>query len=747
MSFINELKRRNVIRVGIAYSVVAWFLMQLADVVLENIAAPLWVMQTLMLLMVIGFPLVLIFAWAFEMTPEGIKKEKNVDRTQSVTRKTGQKLDRMIIGVMAVVIAFLVIDRFVLTDSPGEQDQLADATPAAIEAEQPAEETGPSVAVLPFVNMSDDASNEYFSDGLTETLLHMLAQLPDLRVAARTSSFAFKGQNTSISEIANTLGVAHILEGSVQKSGERIRVTAQLIRANDGFHVWSQNYTRPLEDIFAIQDEIATDVAKALDASLLGGNIEIQSVETKNLSAYEAYLKALEQQAIFSYASLPVAENLFKEALAADPGFIDAKIGLARNYKMMYWTGIIDEEDEQERAMPLLQQVLDVDPDHYQARALLLHTELGIDSKFDPEDRAAKFQELRDLLPLFPDTTFLRRIVSTYLSGTQGNYQEAIEVLEAGLLVDPLSANLHDNLGKTYRRMHRYDDALESLQRAVALQPDNPNSYFDIADVKAATGDLNGSLEWRRKGTEVDPRDHELTGELAQSLFQLGLLEEGNHWAAKSIALSPQSAVGRRVALQQAYYRRDFDRALALAQSMIKDQVSIRQGSHFTALAIYTELMSKDGRQQEAYEFMQSIRPDVADFTRFPGDYTGLQLQRFLAILGVAFKPAEENRQDWLAYAANMDRGFPRWREFTGNQVLDLIMQGQLDEAERLAIDVHLAEPVATNIRRVEGLREPIFGAINQRPELLARMNEVERERDSLRDGVSEMLLESEWNQ
>ncbi len=747
MNFFDELKRRNVIKVAVAYTVVGWLAAQIAEFATENFGAPEWALKTFVVFLILGLPFVLIFSWAFEMTPEGIKKEKNVDRSQSVTHKTGRKLDRMIIGIMAVVITFLVVDRFVLTEDAGEATQSADSVALEVEKAEEVTETGPSVAVLPFVNMSDDASNEYFSDGLTETLLHMLAQLPDLRVAARTSSFAFKGQNTSISDIAAALGVAHILEGSVQKSGGRVRVTAQLIRADDGFHVWSQNYTRPLEDIFAIQDEIATDVARALDASLLGGNIKIQNVETKNLTAYEAYLKALEQQAIYTYASLPLAQSLFKEALAADPGFIDAKIALARNYKMAAWTGIMSEADAQKQAMPLLQQVLDINPDHYQARALLLHTEVGLEGEFDPEERVRKFQELRDLLPLFPDTTFLRYLVALNLSFNQVKYQESIEVLEAGLLVDPLAANLHNTLGSTFMRMGRYDDAAESLQRALTLQPRDPNNYFDIADLKAELGDLNSSLDWRRKAIEIDPRDHELAAEMAQNLFQLGLLEDGNHWAAKAIALAPQSAVGRRISLQQAYARKDMKQALALAKGMIKDQVSIRQGTHFTALAIYAELMSNSNRQQEAYEYLLSLRPELADFTKFPGNFTGLQIQRFLFVLGTAFKPAEESRQDWLAYSANMDRGFPRWREFTDAQIMDLIMQGKIDEAERFAIDVHLAKPIATNIRRVDDLRDPIFGAINQRPELLARMTAVEQEKAVLRDGVSEMLLEPEWNQ
>lgn len=746
MSFFEELKRRNVFRVGIAYLVVAWLVMQVADVVINNVGAPEWVFRIIMLVLGIGFPLALVFAWAFEMTPEGLKKEKDVDRSQSITHMTGRKLDRMIIGVMAVVIAFLVLDRFVLKDDSGPS-----ATTAETQMIEPsgsseaATQAGPSVAVLPFVNMSGDANNEYFSDGLTETLLHMLAQLPDLRVAARTSSFAFKGTNTGITEISKVLGVAHVLEGSVQKSGNRVRITAQLIRAEDGFHVWSQNYDRTLDDIFAIQDEIATDVANALDVSLLGGSEAIHNVDTSNLSAYEAYLKGLEQQAMNSYASLPLAQSLFKEALAADPEFIDAKLALARNYQLMGWTGAISAEDALQQASPLIEQVLVAEPENYLARALKLRAELGINDKFIPEERARKFQELRDLLPLLPNGSFLRDYVALDLSFTQGRHQEAVEVIQAGLLVDPLDANLHDTLGKTLTRMKRYDEAMASLQRALALQPDDPNIYFDIGDLKAELGDLNGTLEWRRKAVEVDPQDHELAAELAQDFFNLGLLEEGNHWAAKSIALSPQSAVGRRVRMQQAYAVGDMEQALSLAQSMIEDQVSIRQGSFFTALAIYGELMEKGGRHREAYDFLLSIRPELEDFATFPGDFKGLRMQRQMILLMPVFKSPEEVRQAWLQHAANLERAFPRWREFTLNRVLDEMMQGRYDEAERMAIDVHLSQPVASNLRRVEQLQGPEFGAINQRPELLARMSDVQQEKAKLRDRVSEMLQKPEW--
>jgi len=746
MSFFEELKRRNVFRVGIAYLVVAWLVMQVADVVINNVGAPGWVFQSIMLVLGIGFPLALIFAWAFEMTPDGLKKEKDVDRSQSITAVTGRKLDRMIIGVMAIVIAFLVLDRFVLKDDSSGSAPATDAqTSEQAGAAEAAAETGPSVAVLPFVNMSGDANNEYFSDGLTETLLHMLAQLPDLRVAARTSSFAFKGTNTGIAEISKVLGVAHVLEGSVQKSGNRVRVTAQLIRAEDGFHVWSQNYDRTLDDIFAIQDEIANDVASALDVSLLGGNEAIHNVDTENLTAYEAYLKGLEQQAMNSYASLPVAQSLFKEALAADPEFIDAKLALARNYQLMGWTGAISAEEALQQASPLIEQVLVTEPDNYLARALKLRSELGINDKFIPEERARKFQELRDLLPLLPNGSFLRDYVALYLSFTQGRHQEAVEVIQAGLLVDPLDANLHDTLGKTLNRMKRFDEAMVSLQRALSLQPDDPNIYFDIADVKADLGDLNGALEWRRKAIEVDPQDHELAAELAQNFYDIGLLEEGNHWAARSIALAPQSAVGRKVRMQQAYARGDMELALSLAQSMIEDQVSTRQGSFFAAVSIYEELMSKSGRQREAYDFLLSVRPELEDFATFPGDYNGMAMQRHMIFLMLAFRPPEEVQQAWLQYTAVMDQAFPRWREITANQVLNELMQGRLDEAERAAIDVHLSQPVASNLHRVEQMQGAEFAAINQRPELLARMTAIQQEKAGLRDGVSELLQKPEW--
>ena len=601
MSFFEELKRRNVIRVGIAYGVSAWFILQLADVVLENIAAPEWLMQAIMLLLLIGLPVVIIFAWAFEMTPEGIKKEKDVDRTQSITPQTGRKLDRAIIGILVVVVGYLLVDKLVLQDrsievNESSQVKSVELTPA---------ETGPSVAVLPFVNMSGDKENEYFSDGLTETLLHMLAQLPDLRVAARTSSFAFKGQNKSIDEIAGALGVAHILEGSVQKSGDRVRITAQLIRAEDGFHVWSQNYTRPLEDIFAIQDEIATDVAGALDSSLLGGTSKVmRGVETNNLNAYDSYLKGLEQQAIFSYGSLANAENHFKQAIARDPDFIDARLALARNYLLKNATGLIENEETRALMDPLIQQVREQQPENRTARALEILALLQVtDRQLSGDELQPIITELRNLLPLIPTETSARKEVAGTLYFFFKDTDAALGVLEAGLMIDPLDAELHRTRGNIYRDLKRLDDALMSYQQAQKLSPDNPNVYTSIATIEEEKNNLIAALNWRRHATEVDPQDHELAASIANILYKLELPEEGDQWYARVTALAPGSPVAKHVAIHRYIARKEYSKATELTRSMIAEQTENRAGAFGEAVFVHMWLQFRSGQSKEGYDF------------------------------------------------------------------------------------------------------------------------------------------------
>ena len=301
MSFFKELKRRNVFRIGIAYVLIGWVLLQGADFAFDLINAPNWVIQAVVLLVALGLPAVLVFAWAFEMTPEGIKREKDIHRSQSVTSQTGRKLDRVIIITLVVAVAALLMERFINLPEAGQPVSndvtLQSPTETAPEDSANGMETSgrQSLAVLPFIAMSNGPDDGYFADGLTEEILNSLAQLPELLVTARTSAFAFKNQELSVQEIAARLGVAHIVEGSVRRSGERLRVTAQLIRASDGFHLWSNNYDSKSVDTITVQEDIAEKIAVALNVVLDESKRELMQMNgLRDVEAFIAFQKGLE---------------------------------------------------------------------------------------------------------------------------------------------------------------------------------------------------------------------------------------------------------------------------------------------------------------------------------------------------------------------------------------------------------------------------------------------------------------------
>ncbi len=311
-----ELKRRNVVRVVVAYAIVSWLILQLTDVLMPILSLPEWAGRLVFLLLVVGFLLALFVSWAYELTPEGLKKEKDIDRSQSITHVTGRKLDFVIIGLLAVTLGYFAYDKFVLDPGRDAADDKVITT----------------IAVLPFVPMSSGEDDDYFADGLTEEILNALAQLPKLQVMARTSSFFFKGQNIPVSEIAARLGVSHILEGSVRRDGERVRITAQLTRA-DGFHLWSATYDRTLDDVFAVQEDIAENVATALGV-VLDDNARrlMRSAGIRDVEAFIAFQKGLEASGTAHEhledvsELLAIANAYFDRALEAAPGLTMARV-------------------------------------------------------------------------------------------------------------------------------------------------------------------------------------------------------------------------------------------------------------------------------------------------------------------------------------------------------------------------------------------------------------------------------------
>jgi TolB-like protein len=354
LSLFSELKRRNVIRVGIAYVVVAWLIAQVADLALDAFNAPDWVMQTILLLLALGLPLAVFFAWAFELTPDGIKKEKDVDRSASITRSGGRKLNALIVAVLIAAVGLLLAERSLLRPETA-------VMPAA---ERAATETTRSVAVLPFVNMSSDKENEYFADGLAEELLNQLAQIPDLQVAGRTSSFSFKDKNEDLRTIGSKLGVAHVLEGSVRRQGDKVRVTAQLIRAEDGYHLWSNSYDKTMDDVFVIQDDIAANVAAALKIVLDESSWQrMQQAGVRNVDAFVEFQKGQELSAL-AHGGSDLMEMLrkgnvhFDKAIEFVPDF-----AAAYWHKSDYFGHVLLEasssDEEREAALRDLREVLD----------------------------------------------------------------------------------------------------------------------------------------------------------------------------------------------------------------------------------------------------------------------------------------------------------------------------------------------------------------------------------------------------
>ena len=360
MSLFSELQRRNVFRVALAYSVVAWLVAQVAELAFDSFGTPDWAMKTLLFVLVMGLPIAVIFAWAFEMTPEGLKREKDVDRSNSITDQTGRKLNHTIIAVLAAALVLSLVTRDWSSETPGDAPTIA------------TEGDDKSIAVLPFVNMSDDKENEYFSDGISEELLNVLVKVEGLRVASRTSSFSFKGKDKSIPDIAEALNVEHVLEGSVRKAGDTIRITAQLIDVKTDSHLWSETYDRKFEDIFVIQDEISAHIVEALKVALGAGEVvETETKPTENLAAYEDYLRGRYFWQRRGGENIGKAIGLFQRATAADPDFARAWSSLAAAHLTMPTYSGEPDGDHFPQAMEYARKALGLDPSIAEAHAVI----------------------------------------------------------------------------------------------------------------------------------------------------------------------------------------------------------------------------------------------------------------------------------------------------------------------------------------------------------------------------------------
>ena len=484
MSLIKELNRRNVFRVGVAYVIVAWLLLQVADVILPTFRTPDWVMQAFTFLLILGFPLALIFAWAFELTPEGLKLEKHVVRDESITHATGRKLDFVIIAMLVVALGFFAYDKFVL-----DPDRDAAEVEAAVQIAQKKvasavepQDSAKTIAVLPFLNMSDDPGNEYFSDGISEEILNLLAKVPEMRVTSRSSAFSFKGQNLDVPTMAARLNVAHVLEGSVRKSGKQLRITAQLIDVVTDTHLWSATYDRELENVFAIQDEIAAAVVDALKITLLGKKPKVAETTP------EAYALYLQGRHFINQLDLERAETLLKQSLEIDSSFAPAWTDLGDVYERQTGSGLRSYDKGAELARNTIQKALAIDPQSGRAYAVLAEIEMFYDWDF-----AAAFQHMETARELNPgDSLVLTRAARQY--SLLGRLDEAIDLHGQSIALDPVRGRGHYFLGRALHYAQRLDAAADSLQMALFLSPESDATRYFLGHVLLAQGDSAAAL-------------------------------------------------------------------------------------------------------------------------------------------------------------------------------------------------------------------------------------------------------------
>ncbi len=455
MSLFSELKRRNVFRVALLYVVASWIILQVADVGISLLGLPVNAGRLIFLLLAAGLPLVLVFSWVYEISPEGLKKEKDIDRSLSVTDQTAKKLDAAVIVLLVIGIGALALDRFVPEETNGSRDPDTVTSVVAARLEK-------SIAVLPFVNMSADQDNEYFSDGLSEELLNLLAKIPELQVAARTSALRFKNTSASIGEIAQQLNVAHVLEGSVRKSGNEIRITAQLIKASDGYHLWSHTWDRTLIDIFAIQDEIAAAVVAALRISLLG---EMPKVRSTDPRAYELYLQSRRATNLHSKEGLEQSISLLTEALAIDPDYANGWTELSRAHTNMTGSAYVLPAEGYPHAEAAALRALAIDPEN--ARAMSSLGWLAMYWEWDMPKAARLIREAKELEP--GNATVLNAYAVLNFAFARGD--AGISIYKEALNLDPLAISVLANLTGTYLNENRLDEAAELVERMRQVEP------------------------------------------------------------------------------------------------------------------------------------------------------------------------------------------------------------------------------------------------------------------------------------
>ncbi len=674
-NLLEELRRRNVFRVGAAYGIVAWLLIQIVVSVEAPLHLPDWVDTFTIIFLIIGFPIALLFAWAFELTPEGVKRTPDVSPAESITSLTGRKFDFIIIGLLLMAIIFLVLDNYVWTEKV-EEPAVSATEKQVSDGSDVAEPDDKSIAVLPFTNRSTTEDDAYFSDGLHDDLLTHLSKISDMKVISRTSVMQYRDTTKSMKDIGDELGVATIMEGGVQRAGNQVRINVQLIDASTDEHLWAEIYDRELTaaNIFAIQSEIATAIAGALRATLSEEEQQrLATIPTENLVAYESYMQGHQLMRTRSPTSLADAVEHFKKAIALDENYALAYVGLADAYQLQAQYSGMPEKGLWAKAQEAVEIALALDPDSGEA-----YTSLGgiksLQNDFVGAETAFKYA-----IELNPNYVTSHQWYSHMLTRL-GRHDEALVEVKKALELDPLFPLLIQNLGHIYISLGRSEEAVAAFQHAIKVAPNFKQGYAGMGDYYTSyEGRFDKSVEYYRKALAVSPGDVSIYKGLGHYYASLGDSEESWCWSSKALAVGADSAYSNYVVALMHLYDNNYDKAMEYARrsyegnselpssfpgAVLRDH-EIRQGDYDAALAIY----------EDEYAALLSYDSPVVN------------VQNYNAAIGIAYVltlKQERERAELLLDAIGVfinsthRRG---WNGFGLGDVMVYVMRGEKEKA------------------------------------------------------------------
>jgi len=589
MRLVSELRRRNVLRMAVLYAVAAWLIMQVAEVVVTLAALPDWSGQAVLALLAVGFPIALIFSWFYELTPEGISLEKDIESAESITHITGRRMDFIVIALLSAGLILFAYDKWWIGPPPEQ-----------------------SIAVLPFSNRSALAEDAYFVDGIHDDILTRLAKLSSFeKVISRTSMEQYRETNKTMLQIGQELGVATILEGGVQRAGDQVHITVQLIEAATDEHLWAETYDRRLtvENIFLVQEEIARDVTKALRLMLTSqDDNSLSKIPTTSLVAYRLYQLGRQENYKRTAESSERATEYFEEAIRTDPDYAQAYAGLASAYMYQYFDGGLSREDALRQARPMAERAIQLDPTLAEG-----YVALGAINTWDRQPVAAE-SNFETAIALNPGLTWARHVYGGYLYQVAGRYDEAIIQLEEAARLSPRDALVHVFLGTVYGRAHRGQEALETLHYALNLDPDNPRIYESFGDLYGLFfGRLDQAVKWYSRGLQRDPSSVRLRGFLTVFYLDLGDIPTTRLLIEQQIDLAKQGQLS--VELQQMalhVYTGRYEEALKFAEeAWRKNQYGV------TAHSLAT-LYSLNGQYQRALEINDQRIGLIEDISPHP---------------------------------------------------------------------------------------------------------------------------------